>query len=117
MQKMPPLSKEDFERQYSERKAAGLCVRCGKAPAIVGKVQCVECREKDRARQRAKYQPKRERWMGCDETCPEYCPYKDCMRPSPLCSSLDDADVMGVKEKSNKTAVKRGSMHEGWKYY
>lgn len=32
--------------KYDERKAAGLCVRCGKAPSIAGECMCADCKEK-----------------------------------------------------------------------
>lgn len=37
-------------KRYYERKAAGLCVDCGKRPPTDGKVTCTECREKRRER-------------------------------------------------------------------
>lgn len=33
--------------RYQERKAAGLCVRCGKYPPEAGKVRCWNCLKKD----------------------------------------------------------------------
>lgn len=34
---------EERRRQYRERKAAGICIRCGKAPARPGKTRCQRC--------------------------------------------------------------------------
>lgn len=37
---------------YENRKSKGLCVKCGKAQAIQGKVMCTECAEKQKIYQR-----------------------------------------------------------------
>lgn len=54
---VPPLVQQSEERKkqlrdrskarYQERKAAGLCVRCGKYPPEAGKVRCWNCLKKD----------------------------------------------------------------------
>lgn len=54
---VPPLVQQSEERKkqmrdkgkarYQERKAAGLCVRCGKYPPQAGKVRCWSCLKKD----------------------------------------------------------------------
>ena len=42
-------------RQADERRAAGICVRCGTAPAADGRKSCEPCLENRRASDRAKY--------------------------------------------------------------
>ena len=34
---------KNYKTRYQERKATGLCTRCGKKPALDNKVQCAEC--------------------------------------------------------------------------
>ena len=47
--------RERFRREAEQRRAAGLCVRCGKSPAVQGRTMCEPCAEERRARERAKY--------------------------------------------------------------
>ncbi len=42
-------------REAAERRAAGICVPCGKAPAAPDRTACEECLEKRRAADRARY--------------------------------------------------------------
>ena len=42
-------------QQAGERREAGLCIRCGAAPAADGRKSCEPCLEKRRASDRAKY--------------------------------------------------------------
>jgi hypothetical protein len=37
-----------FARRYTERKAHGVCTKCGKCPSLSGMAQCRECGEKNR---------------------------------------------------------------------
>lgn len=46
--------------QYIDRKAAGLCVKCGFEPSDDGKVECRNCREESNERRKA-YHAKRVR--------------------------------------------------------
>lgn len=55
--------REDRKKRYNDRKAAGLCVACGKNNPISGQVLCPECKikqkeahKKYRARKRKKAQ-------------------------------------------------------------
>ena len=45
-------------RRRSARKAAGLCLRCGKVPALPDSTACEPCREKCRARDRERWRAK-----------------------------------------------------------
>lgn len=36
------------KKQYNERKAAGICVSCGKRKAVKGRVRCLDCQQKAR---------------------------------------------------------------------
>ena len=45
---------ERYHRQTAERRARGLCVKCGKRPPEPGRSQCEPCLEKDRAAGRAR---------------------------------------------------------------
>ena len=47
--------RERRRREVEQRRAAGLCLHCGKAPALEGRTACDPCNEKRRARERAKY--------------------------------------------------------------
>ena len=47
--------RERSRREADERRAAGLCVRCGKAPAVEGGPVCEPCAETRRASERARY--------------------------------------------------------------
>ena len=47
--------RERSRREADERRAAGLCVRCGKAPAVEEGPVCEPCAEKRRASERARY--------------------------------------------------------------
>ena len=42
-------------REHAERKAAGICARCGKAPARPDRTTCEPCAEQHRARDRARH--------------------------------------------------------------
>ena len=48
--------RERARRQAEERRAAGLCAACGKAPAAEGRSRCEPCNEKRRAAERARYE-------------------------------------------------------------
>ena len=41
--------------QYIDRKAAGLCIRCGFEPTDGGKVECRNCGEESNKRSKARY--------------------------------------------------------------
>ena len=47
--------RERSRREVEERRAAGLCLHCGKAPSVEGRTACEPCAEARRARERAKY--------------------------------------------------------------
>lgn len=109
--------KESAKQRYERRRKEGVCTQCGKAPAAEGRVHCGPCWDKIRERQRANYRPRREKWQGCEETCPEYCPYKDCMRPSALCIGLGGVEPPPPRSKLTGAAVKQGTLHDGLKFY
>ncbi len=55
-----PVRAKDYERErgrrlHAERKAAGLCTKCGRAPARPDRTTCEPCAEKHRARDRARH--------------------------------------------------------------
>ena len=47
--------RERSRREVEARRDAGLCTRCGQAPAVEGRASCEPCMEKRRASDRAKY--------------------------------------------------------------
>ena len=47
--------RERDRRLHAERKAAGICTRCGRAPAPPERTTCKPCAERHRARDRARY--------------------------------------------------------------
>ncbi len=47
--------RERDRRQHAERLAAGLCVKCGRVPAVPERTHCVPCAEKRRAADRARH--------------------------------------------------------------
>ena len=47
--------RERDRRQHAERKAAGLCVKCGRAPALPKRTQCAPCAERRLAADRARH--------------------------------------------------------------
>ena len=47
--------RERDRRQHAERKAAGLCVKCGRAPALPERTQCGPCAERRLAADRARH--------------------------------------------------------------
>ena len=47
--------RERDRRQHAERKAAGLCVKCGRAPALPERTQCGPCVERRLAADRARH--------------------------------------------------------------
>ena len=47
--------RERSRRQHAERKAAGICTKCGRAPARPERTTCEPCAEKHRARDRARH--------------------------------------------------------------
>ncbi len=49
------FQRKHARRLAAERRAAGICVRCGKAPAAPARTACEGCLEKRRASDRAKY--------------------------------------------------------------
>ena len=50
--KAKEYERERGRRLYAERKAAGICTKCGKAPACEGRTTCEPCAERHRARDR-----------------------------------------------------------------
>ncbi|MXW91807.1 MAG: hypothetical protein F4114_18085 [Rhodospirillaceae bacterium] len=55
-----PVREREYERERSRReaearRAAGLCTRCGRQPAALGRSSCEPCLEKRRAADRARY--------------------------------------------------------------
>jgi hypothetical protein len=47
---------KNYHRQrYLQRKDAGVCTSCGKAPARLGKALCERCAQREAERQKAKY--------------------------------------------------------------
>jgi len=90
-------AKADLSRRWKERKEQGLCVSCGKEPALPGQVRCPDCaekhnesskkyyRERDNGRQVAHNKERAQIWKDeglcwrCGRTLPEgydgnYCP-------------------------------------------
>ena len=53
--KAKAYERERSRREAAERREAGLCVRCGTAPAADGRKSCEKCLEKRRASDRANY--------------------------------------------------------------
>ena len=51
--------RERSHREADRRRAAGLCLHCGKAPALEGRSTCGPCAEARRARERALYASRR----------------------------------------------------------
>jgi len=47
--------RERSRREVEARRAAGMCTKCGQAPAVEGRASCEPCMEKRRASDRAKY--------------------------------------------------------------
>ena len=47
--------RERSRREVEQRRAAGSCVRCGRAPAVAGHAMCEPCAEQRRAHERARY--------------------------------------------------------------
>ena len=47
--------RERSRREVEQRRAAGSCVRCGRAPVMAGHAMCEPCAEQRRARERARY--------------------------------------------------------------
>ena len=41
-----PSQKAAMKRRYAELKAMGVCVACAKVPAIQGRTQCADCRDR-----------------------------------------------------------------------
>lgn len=68
---------------YMRRKSEGLCVKCGKAQAIQGKVMCADCAEKQKIYQRETREyfknigicPRcgKNKLFGDEKECPECC--------------------------------------------
>ena len=52
--------RERGRRQHAERRAAGLCVKCGRAPALPERTQCGPCAERRLAADRARHARARE---------------------------------------------------------
>lgn len=83
---------------YEKRKAAGLCVQCGKRPAMKGNLKCAECRAKHRkllARQR-------QALMGCK---PGYgcltCPFPRCRMANSHSSKIYPEELAMKKASGN----------------
>ena len=71
---------ERMRQQYIERKAAGICVRCGKKAVVSKKLHCKECLVKVERAYAAKQQ-KVKTWAECEMTCPDFCPFDECKMP------------------------------------
>ena len=46
---------ERYHRRTAERRAQGLCLKCGKRPPALGRSQCEPCAAKKRAPDRARH--------------------------------------------------------------
>ncbi len=58
-------------RQHAERLAAGLCVKCGRVPAVPERTHCEPCAEKRRARDRARHARAKAEGRPCGGRDPE----------------------------------------------
>ena len=54
-QQAKQYERERRRREHAERKAAGICTKCGKAPARPERTTCEPCAEQHRARDRARH--------------------------------------------------------------
>lgn len=45
-------------------------------------------------------------WHGCQETCPEYCPYEDCMMPQDI-AILENENEMRARAKAAMKPITR----------
>lgn len=44
-------------------------------------------------------------WHGCEETCPDYCPYEDCMMPQDI--AILDEDEMRARALAAMNQIRR----------
>ena len=93
--------RERSRQEAGERRAAGLCVRCGKAPAVEGGPVCEPCAETRRARERARY-------TKASAEGKLYGNAEKCLMPSDLQESADlrgfSTDSLGINPVSSLAA-------------
>ncbi len=63
--------RERSRRLHSQRKAAGICTKCGQTPARPDRTTCEPCAEQHRARDRARYARAKARGIPCGGRDPE----------------------------------------------
>ena len=56
MERTREYERERSRRQHAERKAAGICTKCGRAPARPERTTCEPCAERHRLRDRARHE-------------------------------------------------------------
>lgn len=46
-------------------------------------------------------------WQGCQETCPDYCPYGECLMPAYLAGIEDDEERARARAKAAMKPIRR----------
>lgn len=71
-------SEDQFLREnYACKSTAALSKELGRSYQVVWR-RCVRL---NIAPLRGSYDGRPKKWCGCDETCPEFCPYDKCEKP------------------------------------
>ena len=95
---------ERMQRRYYARKEAGLCVRCGKAPAEAKRVLCAACEEKGK-RDGAALRDRRRRagqCIACGEPLNGGEKYATCFRCRKIANERYLAWIQEHTQKSKK---------------
>lgn len=113
--------KKNYEKWVSEKKAAGLCIWCGKNPAINGKNLCGVCNARKNAKQRRKYRETHPNYITPDmRRSGNYCyrcgiPLTEENRHNKLCLKCYEKARESMKkatEKLKENRLKRRKKNE-----
>lgn len=93
--------KQNSKALYAERKASGICVRCGKRSPQEGKLSCTQCLIKQAKYKENSFRRKggTPRWLAIDIGLCAVCCKNPKMKDKKVCQSCYDSICNGVKKR------------------
>lgn len=93
---------KNYHRQrYLQRKDAGVCALCGKAPARPGRVICERCAQREAERQKAKYASQTKNFKRLIKAV-KAAPFEFAAAMSKNCEGGCIMDMFGCSERCEK---------------